>query len=162
MLEVLVRRHYREYDLHDLRVLDVAGRPFVVADYVLDETGRPGWCPRSGRSRRSATRPVRSPPPSASRSRRAPAGHEAVVDLYLSWPEEHRVAGGDQRPGSASCVGALPFASDVRRIAVAVCPRRRASRSDYFTFRPVSRDGGRRSWTRTTSSAASTRWSAAG
>ena len=37
MLEVLARRHYREYELHDLRVLDVEGRPFVVADYVLDE-----------------------------------------------------------------------------------------------------------------------------
>ena len=37
MLEVLVRRHYREFDLHGLRVLDNAGRPAVVADYVLDE-----------------------------------------------------------------------------------------------------------------------------
>ena len=36
MLEVLVRRHYREHELHDLRVLDVDGRPFAVADYVLD------------------------------------------------------------------------------------------------------------------------------
>ena len=36
MLEVLAKRHYREHELHDLRVLDVAGRPVVVADYVLD------------------------------------------------------------------------------------------------------------------------------
>ena len=36
MLEVLVRRHYREHELHDLRVLDVEGRPFAVADCVLD------------------------------------------------------------------------------------------------------------------------------
>ena len=41
MLEVLARRHYREYDLHDLRSIeggvDGAGRPRVVADYSLDE-----------------------------------------------------------------------------------------------------------------------------
>ena len=38
-------------------------------------------------------------------------------------------------------VGALPFASDVRRIAVALT--RGGDRPvDYFTFRPVSRDGG--------------------
>ena len=37
MLEVLVRRHYREYDLHDLRSLLRAGRTFAVADYTLDD-----------------------------------------------------------------------------------------------------------------------------
>ena len=38
MLEVLVRRHYREYDLHGLRVaVALAGRTFAVADYVLDD-----------------------------------------------------------------------------------------------------------------------------
>ena len=39
MLEVLVRRHYREHDLHGLRSSVRAGRTFAVADYVLD--GRP-------------------------------------------------------------------------------------------------------------------------
>src|SRR5690606_10658827 len=29
MLEVLAKRHYREHQLHDLRVLDAAGRPVV-------------------------------------------------------------------------------------------------------------------------------------
>ena len=37
MLEVLTRRHYREYALHDLSDTVVHGRPFVVADYTLDE-----------------------------------------------------------------------------------------------------------------------------
>ena len=41
MLEVLARRHYREYALHDLRSIeggvDGADRPRVVADYSLDE-----------------------------------------------------------------------------------------------------------------------------
>ena len=39
MLEVLARRHYREYDLHDLRSIEGDGRPRVAADYTLD--GRP-------------------------------------------------------------------------------------------------------------------------
>ena len=37
MLEVLVGRHYREHDLHDLRTGERGGRPFVTADYVLDD-----------------------------------------------------------------------------------------------------------------------------
>ena len=37
MLEVLARRHYREYELHDLRNLQAADRPFVVCDYTLDD-----------------------------------------------------------------------------------------------------------------------------
>ena len=37
MLEVLARRHYREYELHDLRSLDAGVRPAVVASYTLDE-----------------------------------------------------------------------------------------------------------------------------
>src|SRR6478672_6524810 len=36
MLEILVRRHYRDFDLHDLRTIE-NGRPFVVADYTLDD-----------------------------------------------------------------------------------------------------------------------------
>jgi hypothetical protein len=36
MLEILVRRHYREFDLSDLNTI-ANGRPFVVADYILDD-----------------------------------------------------------------------------------------------------------------------------
>src|SRR6185436_8499538 len=36
MLEVLARRHYREYDLHGLESIESGDRPFVVADYTLD------------------------------------------------------------------------------------------------------------------------------
>ena len=39
MLEVLVRRHYREYDLHGLHSVLRAGRTFAVAEYTLE--GRP-------------------------------------------------------------------------------------------------------------------------
>ncbi len=37
MLEVLARRHYREFDLHDLTVPATGSRPFVVASYTLDD-----------------------------------------------------------------------------------------------------------------------------
>jgi acetyl-CoA carboxylase carboxyltransferase component len=63
-----------------------------------------------------------------------PEGHQSVVDLYLRWPDE------PQTPDEASDLLAemlqhLPFAHDVRRVAVAV-----TSGVDrpvgYFTFRP--------------------------
>ena len=160
MLEVLVRRHYREFDLHDLRVLD-GGRPFVVADYVLDET-RPthlvstlGTIDELG----DPTGPLATA--IAEQVAARPADHAAVVDLYLSWPGEQR-APEETRDELIALVGALPFAADVRRIAVAVCPGG-GHPVNYFTLRPETGDGRRRPrWSRTTWSAASTRWSAAG
>ena len=132
MLEVLVRRHYRDYELHDLRVLTAAGRPFVVADYALDE-----------RPTRLVTTVVESSDLLASAElveaidaqlEEAPAGHAVVVDLYLSW---------NDAPGSMTeasdqlqeVLAALPFADKVRRTAVAVC---RGGKLPvwYFTFRP--------------------------
>ncbi|MHB8185205.1 MAG: ATP-binding protein [Dermatophilaceae bacterium] len=132
MLEVLVRRHYREYELDDLRRLTAAGRPFVVADYALDE-----------RPTRLVTTIAESSELAASSDLvtaidaqlvDAPAGHAVVVDLYLSW---------SGAPGSATEVSnalqrvlsRLPFAQRVRRTAVAVCPGGERPVS-YFTFRP--------------------------
>ena len=37
MLEVLIRRHYREYELDHVTSTTVDGRPFAVADYLLDD-----------------------------------------------------------------------------------------------------------------------------
>src|SRR5690606_38505241 len=39
LLEVLVRRHYREHDLHDVRNVHIGGRPMVVAEYAIDDKG---------------------------------------------------------------------------------------------------------------------------
>ncbi|MEP7090328.1 MAG: carboxyl transferase domain-containing protein, partial [Nocardioidaceae bacterium] len=139
MLEVLVRRHYREFDLHDLRVLDVAGRPFVVADYVLDRD-RPTHLVSTLGTFAELSDPAG--PLAAGIGEQVAArrpGDDAVVDLYLSWPHEP----GTPEETSAvirDLVGALPFAGDVRRVAVAVCPGRDEPVS-YFTFRPVDRDG---------------------
>ena len=63
-----------------------------------------------------------------------PPGSEAVVDLYLSWPgEQHSPEENSARVGEL--LGALPFASDVRRIAVALTHG--GDRPvDYFTSGP--------------------------
>jgi acetyl/propionyl-CoA carboxylase alpha subunit/acetyl-CoA carboxylase carboxyltransferase component len=136
MLEVLVRRHYREHELHDLRVLDVAGRPFAVADYVLD-VDRPtrvvttvGTIDELGETDGELVRAI------GEQVAARPAGSEAVVDLYLSWP-------GDELPphGTSDRLAALladvAFAADIRRIVVAVT--RGGDRPvDYVTLRPVA------------------------
>jgi acetyl/propionyl-CoA carboxylase alpha subunit/acetyl-CoA carboxylase carboxyltransferase component len=132
MLEVLVRRHYREYELHDLHVLTAADRPFVAADYALDE-----------RPTRLVTTIARCDELVASSELvtaidaqlgETPAGHAAVVDLYLSWPD----APDTVTAASAALqriLQALPFAHKVRRTAVAVSPGGGRAVS-YFTFRP--------------------------
>jgi acetyl-CoA carboxylase carboxyltransferase component/biotin carboxyl carrier protein len=138
MLEVLVKRHYREFDLHDLRVLD-GGRPFVVADYVLDETRPTHLVSTLGSVDELGDPAGQLASAVAEQVAARPADHEAVVDLYLSWPGEQR-APEETSAELARLVGALPFAADVRRIAVAVCPGGDAP-VNYFTFRPVTHDG---------------------
>ena len=137
MLEVLVRRHYREFDLHDLRTIE-NGRPFVVADYTLDD--RPTRVVSTVGTMAELGDPSGSLAGSVARhlaERRT--GDEAVVDLYLHWPDAPESA--DEvsellRP----MVAALPFSSEARRVSVAVCSG--GSRPvGYFAFRPTE-DGG--------------------
>ncbi|MGZ4589583.1 MAG: ATP-binding protein [Actinomycetes bacterium] len=135
MLEVLARRHYREHELHDLRTHTGDGWPFVTCDYTLDD--RPTHLVTTVAHMPDLSAPVGPAGFAAAvdaRLAEAPAGHEAVVDLYLYWPEA---------PDSADAASAqlrtvldgVPFASHVRRVAVAVCPG--ADRPvSYFTFRP--------------------------
>jgi len=132
MLEVLVRRHYREHELRDLRPLQAAGRPFVVADYTLDKSPRhlvttiATWSEMDASSDLVAAIDAQV--------EKAPADHPVVVDLYLSWPGA---------PDSVTEVSdvlqqvlkALPFAGRARRTAIAVCPGKDRQVS-YFTFRP--------------------------
>ena len=61
MLEVLARRHYREYDLHDLRSLDADARPVPWSRATPSTTGRPGWSPRSAPWPSWSTAPSSSP-----------------------------------------------------------------------------------------------------
>ncbi len=135
MLETLARRHYREHELHHLRALTVGRRPFVVADYTLDERpshlvstlgtiaeladpGAPGGLVES------VARQVEA----------APQEHQSVVDLYLAWPDA------PQSPEEATArlcelLASVPFATGVRRMAIAVCPGGDREVS-YFSFRP--------------------------
>ncbi len=133
MLEVLIRRHYREFDLHDLRTLSVGERPFAVADYVLDE--RPTHLVTTvGTVAELAA--LGGPLVTAVGEQVAARGSDhAVVDLYLSWPEAP-VASDEASAELARLVDALPFARDVRRVAIAVSPGG-GRPVGYFTFRPT-------------------------
>ena len=132
MLEVLIRRHYREFELHDLCERSAAGRPLVAADYVVDERAT-----RLVTTIAEASELVADSEFVAAINAQlqdAPAGHAVVVDLYLSWPDAPdsvtEVSGELQR-----VLRALPFAQNTRRTVVAVCPGQ-GRRVWYFTFRP--------------------------
>ena len=132
MLEVLARRHYLEHELHDLRWLGADGRKLVVADYILDDrrthlvstVGTVGELADNGELVDALAEQV------AARQ----AGHEAVVDLYLSWPQMPESTGMASEE-LARLLADLPFMGEVRRVAVAVCPGGGRPVS-YFTFRP--------------------------
>ncbi|MEP7179154.1 MAG: carboxyl transferase domain-containing protein, partial [Pseudonocardiales bacterium] len=132
LLEVLVRRHYREYRLEGLRSPHVHGRPFAVADYVLDQ--RPTHLVSTvGKFTELDPTSNLSRAVSEQMASRTPE-QQAVVDLYLSWPD----APDDPDECVAELTAALqpvPFAHGVRRTAVGVCPGRGRPVS-YFTFRP--------------------------
>lgn len=138
LLEVLVRRHYREFDLHDVQRLTAADRELVLADYVLD-----------GRPTRLITTvgtldELRDPGSSlvAALTEQVTAGrelHEVVMDLYLHWP------GMPQSPDDASAelaqvLTGLEFAPRCRRVAVGGCPGE-GREVDYLTFRPDDAGG---------------------
>jgi acetyl/propionyl-CoA carboxylase alpha subunit/acetyl-CoA carboxylase carboxyltransferase component len=133
MLHVLARRHYREHEMHDLREGDAGGRPFVVADYVLD--GRPTHLVST--VGRVSELVEGSPLVSAVEEQvaAAPSGHEVVTDLYLHWPEA---------PATPDAVvselkgmlDVLPFPRRVRRVVVGVYPGE-GRPVFYVTFRPA-------------------------
>ena len=130
MLAVLVRRHYREHDLADLRESD-AGRPLVTADYALDG--------RATRLVSTLAEPADlepgSPLDTLLAEHVAGAGErDAVVDLYLHWPHE------PEDPDAAAValgdlLSRMPWSRRVRRVAVGVCPGRRGE-VGYYTYRP--------------------------
>src|SRR4051794_22919341 len=136
LLEVLIRRHYREYQMDDLRSLTDRGRPFAVADYVLDD--RPSHLV-STVGLFSELEPATDLALAITDqvAARQP-GQQAVVDLYLYWPD----APSDPDECVARLTAALQpisFAHDVRRVAVGLCGGAGQPVS-YFTVRP--RNGG--------------------
>ena len=141
MLEVLARRHYREYALHDLRSIEggVDGdRPRVVADYSLDE--RPTRLVSTIGTYAELAGPLGGLASAIGGDVAARgAGHDAVVDLYLHWPDAPEDADETSR-ALGPLVAALPFAHDVRRLSVAVCAGARRP-VGYYAFRPDGAGG---------------------
>ncbi len=137
MLAVLIRRHYREWELTGLREYAVAGHPFAAADYTLDDRpthlvsteGEFGELrPGSGLTRALAAETAATAP-----------GRQAVADIYLLWPGVPR----DPQEASRALSEALrqlPFVHRLRRIAVGVAPGGGAE-VRYFTLRPDGRGG---------------------
>ena len=132
MLAVLIKRHYREYALHDLHELTVDGRAVATADYRLDErashlvstVGRIDELAADSHLSRLLADQVAD----------RPADHQAVVDLYLHWPDLPV----DQEEAStflSEQLARMPFAAQVRRVAVGVVPDDERE-VGYFTFRP--------------------------
>jgi acetyl/propionyl-CoA carboxylase alpha subunit/acetyl-CoA carboxylase carboxyltransferase component len=132
MLEVLARRHYREYELHDLRRLQAADRPFVVCDYTLDE--RPTHLVTTVAELSELVPGSALVTALEQQVEQAPAGHQAVLDLYVRWA---------QVPDSAveasaqlnAILSKLDVIRQVRRVVTAICPGSGRPVS-YYTFRP--------------------------
>ena len=130
MLEVLVRRHYRDHTLNRLEVHDIGGRALVTADYVIDN--------RPSHLVATVADLVELTPGSVlvdllqTRVDAAPAGHETVIDLYLVWP------GMPESEAAAEqlhqIVNGLDVARRVRRLTVVSCSAADAVR--HITFRP--------------------------
>ena len=132
MLEVLARRHYREYELRDLQVLDTHVRPAVVASYTLDE--RPTRLVSSIGTVAELVDGSELVTSVAALVEGRSSNEEAVIDLYLDWPDAPTDADGASAQLQA-LFAELPLAQQVRRICVAV-----GSGGDgpvgYYVFRP--------------------------
>ncbi|MDO5698466.1 MAG: carboxyl transferase domain-containing protein [Dermatophilus congolensis] len=132
MLEILVKRHYREYELDGPRRLSVHGRPVAVADYVLDD--RPTHLVTTVGQYSELT-----PDSELSRDLSDLVAQRAedaatVVDLYLHCPD--LPADPDRATAAlAMTFAAMPFSRDVRRVAVGVYPGG-GKPVAYYTFRP--------------------------
>ncbi|MGG5260638.1 carboxyl transferase domain-containing protein [Phycicoccus avicenniae] len=132
MLEVLVKRHYRGYELSGLEERTEDGRAVAVADYVLD--GRAthlvstiGTVDELAAGSSLATLLERLAGGRAE-------GQDVVVDLYVHWPDLPT----DPEAASAELaerVAAMPFVQGCRRVAVGVVPDD-AREVGYFTYRP--------------------------
>ena len=119
MLEVLTRRYYGEHELHDVRTVAEAGRPFVIAEYTLDD--RPTHLVVD--DRRVDELAARRRPRAAVADDVWPRADRAqsVADLYLPWPDQPDpdADGGAAAPTLLAAAAVRP---DVRRVAVAVAP----------------------------------------
>ncbi|MEP6799524.1 MAG: biotin/lipoyl-containing protein, partial [Lapillicoccus sp.] len=137
MLEVLIKRHYREYDLTGVTTSTAGGRPFAVAEYTLDE--RPTHLVSTiGRVDELVPGSALVDAVAAAVAHAA-KGHQSVVDLYLSW-DDCPTQVDEASVELGTLLGALAFPQHVRRVALAVAPGR-GREVGYFTFRPAQSGG---------------------
>jgi acetyl/propionyl-CoA carboxylase alpha subunit/acetyl-CoA carboxylase carboxyltransferase component len=132
LLEVLVKRHYRDFALEGLASTQRDGRPFVHADYVLDQrptrlistVGTVAELSDAGSALAAGC---------AAELAGRPAAHDVVVDLYLHWADAPDSAA-DAQGALRRTLGELPFVQEARRVTVALC-RGSVRAVEYFTFR---------------------------
>ncbi|MFN8099288.1 MAG: carboxyl transferase domain-containing protein [Dermatophilaceae bacterium] len=135
MLAVLIRRHYREYQLDDLREYAVFGRPFAAADYTLDRR-RTHLVSTVGRLDElvPGSALIRALDEELDR-----AETEKVVDIYLHAPDL------PVDPALASLevarwLAGTDLVQRVRRVAIGLV-RGEGVEIDYVTFRPDGAGG---------------------
>ncbi|WP_261376804.1 carboxyl transferase domain-containing protein [Nocardioides sp. J9] len=134
LLEVLIRRHYLEYDLHDLTVSSPQehdGRPVVHAEYATDDKGATRVISTIGDVAELADP---DGPLAAAVSSVLTDDHDDVVEVYLRWPDAPAEAD-DVSAELAKMLAEQPFAERARRVSVVVCPSA-PQPVGYFTFRP--------------------------
>jgi acetyl/propionyl-CoA carboxylase alpha subunit/acetyl-CoA carboxylase carboxyltransferase component len=132
MLEVMVRRHYREFDLRDVRSTHRDGRPFALAEYTVDDKPSSLVTTLGTMAELTDAGDLLGSAIAKEMATRAP-GLDAVVDLYLHWPDA---------PESVDVMAAeledvlarLAFAHEARRVTVGVSAGAEHGVS-YFTFR---------------------------
>ncbi|HOT56640.1 MAG TPA: carboxyl transferase domain-containing protein [Ornithinibacter sp.] len=132
MLAVLVKRHYREYDLVDLREETIDGRGVASANYVLDNRVSHLITTTGTVDELTDGSPLSTLLSGLVAQR--PVGHQGVVDLYVHWGD----LPADKEAASAALaekIARMPFAAQVRRVAVGVVPDDERE-VGYFTFRP--------------------------
>src|SRR5699024_2102326 len=118
LLEVLIRRHYLEYDLHDLTVTSVQGRPVVHADYTLDQSAGPTRVV----STIGDIAELRAGTELADAIATAMSDRlDNVVEIYLRWPEPPTDAT-ELADDLESLLRTPAFVEGSRRVAVASCP----------------------------------------
>jgi acetyl/propionyl-CoA carboxylase alpha subunit/acetyl-CoA carboxylase carboxyltransferase component len=132
MLEVLVKRHYREYELHDLAEHSEGGRAVASASYRLDDRNSHlvSTVAEVAELDADAALDALLGRCVAGRS----TGHDGVVDLYVHWadaPADPDAAAS----GLATRLSRMAFAASVRRVAVGVVADDDREVS-YYTFRP--------------------------
>ncbi|WP_267489536.1 ATP-binding protein [Enemella evansiae] len=130
MLEVLIQRHYLEYDLRGLTVTDVAGRPVVYASYTADGHGDTRVISTIGEEAEL----VADSPLSRAVAEQLADDQQNVVEIYLRWPGEVGEVP-ELRQRLLSWLESQDFTRRARRVSIAICPTD-GGPVDYFTMRP--------------------------